>query len=490
MAADASMKVQSDDYEDRFAAPEFDGSDEYVGAVQRNARWQCDELAMLLGDDRPPEQGGRACGSSASGSDGEPDEAEAPLCPGLRVCDLRVLRELGKAASAMEGLSKAGVRRAAATLLAPACLALLDLRLPLPRPAGGNGGDTGPRLELQLVLPRGYPELEPPQVTLVSDEAGCPPDAVMSAAAAAAESAVCALWQAMGGEPCLGELLAWAAGALPPLLWDSEVTWPPPQLEPEPEPAPEPEPKLRKTPDTALRHTSSFTAAFTAASAAFLATFDKGNVGAAKLSEADCALLVGRFVTAGNSADFGPHLAFGARKLAWVLTAKELHGLQGLTAVAVARKLAFGRVQEQAVLTGTQQMRVYLLPSADAVLCEWDPFIDLVGLHYGPEILELLDVHRVALKQMAFAEIQREDPALDMAALDTAYGDPRRSSPGVYLASRNRLVDARAFLCHELGLNEHADLPFTQQRTSANATKASMVSNVSLEGLDYVDVSY
>jgi hypothetical protein len=47
---------------------------------------------------------------------------------------------------------------------------------------------------------------------------------------------------------------------------------------------------------------------------------------------------------------------------------------------------AWARVQEQAVLAGTQLMRLYLLPSAQAVLCEWDPFLDLVGLHYGPEI--------------------------------------------------------------------------------------------------------
>jgi hypothetical protein len=160
----------------------------------------------------------------------------------------------------------------------------------------------------------------------------------MSAAATAAESAVGAQWQAMGGGPCLGEVLAWAAKALPPLLWNSEPTWSLPQ------PEPEPEVELCGTPDmTAPRQTSPFTAAFTAASAAFLATFDQGNVGVAKLSETDCALLVGRFITAENAAEFGPQLAFGARKLAWVLTGKELHGLQGFTAGDVARKLAFGQ---------------------------------------------------------------------------------------------------------------------------------------------------
>ena len=101
----------------------------------------------------------------------------------------------------------------------------------------------------------------------------------------------------------------------------------------------------------------------------------------------------------------------------------------------------------------------------------------------------LLGVHRAALKQSSFAAIQSEDPSLDMVALDTAYADPRRSSPAVYTASRNRLVDARAFLCHELGLNEHADLPITQERTSAHATRAAMVPSVSLKGLGYVDVA-
>ena len=176
------------------------------------------------------------------------------------------------------------------------------------------------------------------------------------------------------------------------------------------------------------------------------------------------------------------------RKLAWVLTGQELHALQGFNASQVADRLKFGCAQEGAVLEGTQLIRVYLLPATDAVLCEWDAFLNLIGQHYGHKVATLLEVHRSALKQIPFTEIQQTDPALDLVALDTAYGDGRRASPTVYAASTNRLIDARAFLHHELGLNEHADLPFTQIRTSAEATKAYMVPNRSLIGLDYQDV--
>jgi hypothetical protein len=202
---------------------------------------------------------------------------------------------------------------------------------------------------------------------------------------------------------------------------------------------------------------------------AYRATFSEGSNARPKPTASDCALLVDRFITAPSGASIGPKLAFETRKLAWVLGGEELHALQGLKAGEVAARLKFGRTQEQAVLAGTQQMRVYLLPAADGVLCEWDPFLDLVGKHYGPKVAARLDVHRSALRGIPYAEIQDADPAFNMAALDIAYAADRWSSPAVYTASANRLVDARAFLYHELGLNEHADL------TAAHSILASAV---------------
>ena len=228
---------------------------------------------------------------------------------------------------------------------------------------------------------------------------------------------------------------------------------------------------------------------FATASSAYRATFNEvRNHHFTRLAAADCELLVGRFVTAPDPESLGPNLAYEERKLAWVLTGEELHALQGFNANKVADRLKFGCAQEEAVLGGTQVMRVYLLPATDAVLCEWDTFLNLIGQHYDQQVATLLEVHRSALKQIPFTEIQQTDPTFDLVALDTAYGDDRRSSPTVYAASTNRLIDARAFLHHELGLNEHADLPFTQIRTSPEATKAYMVPNRSLIGLDYQDV--
>ena len=157
----------------------------------------------------------------------------APMITGLSLTDGKVLLGLEEAATAMEGLSTPAVRRAAATLLDPGCLALLEIRLQLPRPDSAHCGWTqkgdretpGPHLELLLELPRAYPELEPPRPTLYSDESGKPPDSVLASAAKVTALAVTEEWKKLQGAPCLGEILTWAKSHLPILLWGSESTW-------------------------------------------------------------------------------------------------------------------------------------------------------------------------------------------------------------------------------------------------------------------------
>ena len=220
--------------------PQLAGSDEHVKTIQRCVQYQADELAML------PE-----------------------VCPSASLHNPKALVLLGEAAAAMEGLSAAGVRRAAGTLLAPGAVELLDVRLLLSRPADmeppptcagsveGSGTSVPPPcLELQLQLSRDYPALSAPAVLLVSDQANRPPDTVLAAAAAAAEAAVAAVWLEVGREPCLGEVLGWAIEALPPLLWASESTWPEPlaELEEGAAAAQEPEPESAISPGVRPPH--------------------------------------------------------------------------------------------------------------------------------------------------------------------------------------------------------------------------------------------
>ena len=201
----------------------------------------------------------------------------------------------------------------------------------------------------------------------------------------------------------------------------------------------------------------------------------------------------GRFVTARVGEAFGPKLAYETRRLAWVLSAEELAPLlEDLSVRRVARHLGFTATQESALRDGEERMRLYFLPVKEPVVhCDWAAFIALVGEAYGAEIKALLAQHAVALETTQFADVQAMDPQLDMLALYSAHGDARRSDPARYIASPNRLIDARAFLFHELGLNEHADLPFTRPQSDCGAarTLACMSANISLEELEFIDVT-
>lgn len=158
-------------------------------------------------------------------------------------------------------------------------------------------------------------------------------------------------------------------------------------------------------------------------------------------------------------------------------------------------------------------MRLYLIPDNEAVRCDWDSFLDLVEVHYGKEVGRMLHLHKDNLKSKSLAEIQGEDLSVDLGILERgevepaeseckesdatlsienvrgakrarhSYGDPSAFDTTKYLASKNRLVDARAFLYHELGLNSEADLPFTQDRNHKWATLACMVPNRLLDEL-------
>jgi hypothetical protein len=180
------------------------------------------------------------------------------------VVDRRTLSNLQEAAQGLDGLSAAGRRRASETLLRPSLLPLIVLELPLAAETGADG-----RLLLRIELPRGYPLLVPPLLSIA-----CAAGAEETPAFALALGTAAAVQEAMrlresGVDSCLCELMEWATSTLTGLLRDAAAAQPAqkpkltdlirpqqqrdrelePEPEPEPELEPEPEPDLVRFPN-------------------------------------------------------------------------------------------------------------------------------------------------------------------------------------------------------------------------------------------------
>mmetsp|Transcript_126898 Transcript_126898/g.224965 ORF Transcript_126898/g.224965 Transcript_126898/m.224965 type:complete len:281 (-) Transcript_126898:36-878(-) len=216
-------------------------------------------------------------------------------------------------------------------------------------------------------------------------------------------------------------------------------------------------------------------------------SFKQPSSSMAKVSLQKCQLLCGRFLVQRADDEFGPRLTHPSKQLAWVLTGRQLFDLQGRDCVDVARRLAQSHRVVGELQQGLAKMRLYVFPCSSAVLCDWDSFLDLINQTYGNEVGGRLDVHRKALKTTPFSKIVNEDPALQLGELEqvvggsSVFGNPGLFDTRRYLQSANRLIDARAFLYHELGLNSEADLPYTKNRTAIGATLAYMVPNWPLQ---------
>ena len=182
--------------------PTFVGSDEYVDCVRRCVQLQVDELGLLLELYGPDMLGGL----------------------GVHITNQDAVDELGDAAAAMEGLSKAATRRAAASLLAEAALPLVDLEVPLVLPgsanaSGGGGGDQPAEVvaSLRVRIPRDYPLISPPAAAFTAD-IGLYPEAAQGKVRPVIASGALRIWAGAEKGPCMCELVEWATTELPPLL--------------------------------------------------------------------------------------------------------------------------------------------------------------------------------------------------------------------------------------------------------------------------------
>jgi hypothetical protein len=156
---------------------------------------------------------------------------------------------------------------------------------------------------------------------------------------------------------------------------------------------------------------------------------------------------------------FFPHLTRSDRKLAWVTTGYELvEYIHGKTAHEIAHSIKFDEVTMKAIEENKKKLRLFILPKDEnVVLCKWDAFINLVASEeaYTSVIGDRLKIHLDAFENMTFDEIQATNPSIGIIKTKIGVSE--------YLESANSLVEARAFLYHELGLNEYAKLPYADR---------------------------
>jgi hypothetical protein len=182
--------------------------------------------------------------------------------------------------------------------------------------------------------------------------------------------------------------------------------------------------------------------------------------------------IAGRFLTAAASSTsyyFGSHLTHQHRKLAWVMVDDDLVAIRGKSCSEVAAYLKLDDDSAADISKGIRRGRLYLLPKHSAVLCDWDSLVGLMAREYGPLVGQLLCVHLEDFKSLTFDQIQQQDPAYDMLS-------SLKMTVEMYLQSTNSLAQARAFLMHEIGLNQYAQLPYTSA-DKGNRALAYMVAN-------------
>lgn len=189
----------------------------------------------------------------------------------------------------------------------------------------------------------------------------------------------------------------------------------------------------------------------------------------------------GRVVRGRSEADFALLAFASGRRLAWVTGPDGLRGMIGRSAENLVLGIGKDRAWLREKRAEGMRWRLVVLPQTACVRADWGGVLAMVEAHY-PEVAPKLLHWREALPDPALtASIE---PALVAGTVKDDATHPWHMSVKRYLTSDDTVLNARLFLWHSLGLNQHfvgdgwAIDPETKQRAEEYFTENVPLSSI------------
>ena len=196
----------------------------------------------------------------------------------------------------------------------------------------------------------------------------------------------------------------------------------------------------------------------------------------------------GRVVRGRSEADFAMLAFANGRRLAWVTGPGGLHSMLGRSGAQIVLGIGKDRAWLREKLAEGMRWRLVVLPQATCTRADWAGVFAMIDAHY-PEIASKLSRWRAVVRDPALA--LSIDPALVAGAVKDDVDHPEHVGVTRYATCADTAINARLFLWHALGLNQHfvgdgwAADPLTGKRVeeylTANVQLATVAEHQSID---------
>lgn len=160
----------------------------------------------------------------------------------------------------------------------------------------------------------------------------------------------------------------------------------------------------------------------------------------------------GRVVRGRGEADFAMLAFASGRRLAWVTGPDGLHSMLGRSGAQIMLGIGKDRTWLREKLAEGMRWRLVVLPQATCTRADWAGVFAMVDTHY-PEIASKLSRWRASVRDPALA--RNIDPAFVRGAVKDDPDHPDHLGVTRYATCEDTAINARLFLWHALGLNQH-----------------------------------
>jgi len=160
----------------------------------------------------------------------------------------------------------------------------------------------------------------------------------------------------------------------------------------------------------------------------------------------------GRVVRGRHEDDFAMLAFASGRRLAWVTGADGLHAMLGRPPADIVLGIGKDRAWLHEKLAEGMRWKLIVMPQAACTRADWRGVFAMIETQY-PELAAKLRAWREAVQDRALAS--RIEPALVTAEVKDNPGHPAHMSIERYRDCEDTKVNARLFLWHSLGLNQH-----------------------------------
>ena len=197
----------------------------------------------------------------------------------------------------------------------------------------------------------------------------------------------------------------------------------------------------------------------------------------------------GRVVRGTSEADFAMLAFANGRRLAWVMGPDGLRDMIGRSVESVILGVGKDRTWLSEKVAEAMRWRLVVLPQAKCVRADWLGVFAMIEAHY-PEVAGKFLQWSAAVQDPTLAA--NIDPTLVTGAVKDDTTHPCHMNVERYLTCKNTAANARLFLWHSLGLNQHfvgdgwATDPKTKQRAEEYLT--ANVSLARVQGCRWTDL--